>query len=80
MKNLGVSYTDLKNIIFSVFIQGGDYEPTERDTEIIDSKSKTTISNITKQLASFQSSLLLNNFLRRTQALQLNEIGNYLQM
>lgn len=35
---LGVSYNELKNIIFSVFILGGDYIPTKRDTEIIDSK------------------------------------------
>jgi hypothetical protein len=37
MKRLKVSYTELKNIIFSVFILGGDYQPTDRDNEIIDS-------------------------------------------
>ena len=38
IKQLGVSYSELKNIIFSVFILGGDYQPTERDNKIIDSK------------------------------------------
>ena len=38
IQQLGVTYTELKNIIFSVFILGGDYQPTERDTNIINSK------------------------------------------
>ena len=46
IKKLEVSYSELKNIIFSVFILGGDYEPTERDTEIIDSKSSYFFCNL----------------------------------
>ena len=38
MKSLGTSFNELKNIIFSVFILGGDYTPSKRDLEIIDSK------------------------------------------
>ncbi len=38
IQNLNVSFTELKNIIFSVFILGGDYQPTDRDNEIIDSE------------------------------------------
>jgi hypothetical protein len=34
---------------------------------------------IIKLVASFKLSLLLKNYLQRTQTLQLNEIGNYLQ-
>ena len=36
VKKLGVEYQELKKIIFSVFIFGGDYQASERDTEIID--------------------------------------------
>ena len=38
-----------------------------------------TQPTIRKWVASFKSSLLLNNYLQRIQIIQLNEIGNYLQ-
>ena len=46
IKKLGVTYSELKNIIFSVFIQGGDYEPTQRDTDIIDSEFNSWIPKV----------------------------------
>ena len=42
IKGLGVTFNELKNIIFSVFILGGDYLPTDRDNQIIDSEFRFT--------------------------------------
>jgi len=39
IQDLGVTFNELKNLIFSVFILGGDYQPTDRDNEVIDSES-----------------------------------------
>ncbi len=39
----------------------------------------TYMTVIIKQLALFKSSLLLKSYLQRTQTLQFNEIGNYIQ-
>jgi len=38
LKELNVGYEELKHIVFLVFIFGGDYQPTDRDNKIIDSK------------------------------------------
>jgi hypothetical protein len=38
--SLGVEFRDLKNLIFSVFIYGGHYQPTDRDAEIIERELK----------------------------------------
>ena len=38
IKALEVHFDELKHIIFSVFIFGGDYQPTDRDNQIIESK------------------------------------------
>jgi hypothetical protein len=38
VKELNVGYEELKHIVFLVFIFGGDYQPTDRDNKIIESK------------------------------------------
>ena len=38
IKALDVHFDELKHIIIAVFIFGGDYNPTDRDNKIIESK------------------------------------------
>jgi hypothetical protein len=45
----------------------------------LDKHTSKLYGTIIKCVASFQLSLLLKNYLQRTQTLQLNEIGSYLQ-
>jgi len=46
---------------------------------VLDKHTSKLYSTIIKCVASFNLSLLLKNYLQRTQTLQLNEIGSYLQ-
>jgi len=40
VSKLGVEFGELKKLIYSVFIFGGDYTPSDRDNEIIQSNIK----------------------------------------
>jgi hypothetical protein len=40
VSKLGIEYGELKKLIYAVFIFGGDYTPSERDNEIIESNQK----------------------------------------
>ncbi len=38
LKSLNVSFSELKKIVHLLFIEGEDYEPTERERNIVESK------------------------------------------
>ncbi len=56
ISKLGVEFGELKKLIYSVFIFGGDYTPSDRDNEIIQSNIKHVYSMFSYILSIIQRS------------------------
>jgi hypothetical protein len=56
ISKLGVEFGELKKLIYSVFIFGGDYTPSDRDNEIIQSNIKDVYSMFSYILSIIQRS------------------------